>query len=49
MNKVNLFLANSGEWVTNKSMLETLFSLEADQCDTLYIHTALSFGRPIRN
>ena len=46
MNEVNLFLANNGEWVTNKSMLETLLSLEADKCDTLYIHTALSFGRP---
>ena len=46
MNEVNLFLANNGEWVTNKSLLETLLSLEADKCDTLYIHTSLSFGRP---
>ena len=46
MTDVNLFLANNGEWVTNKSLLETLISLEADKCDTLYIHTSLSFGRP---
>lgn len=46
MNEVNLFLAKDGKWVTNKSMLETLLSLGADKCDTLYIHTALSFGQP---
>ena len=46
MNEVNLFLAKDGRWVTNKSLLEKLLSLEADQCDTLYIHTALSFGQP---
>ena len=46
MNEVNLFLTKSGQWVTNKSMLETLFSIGADTCDTLYIHTALSFGQP---
>ena len=46
MNEVNLFLAKDGEWVTNKSMIETLLSLGADKCDTLYIHTALSFGQP---
>lgn len=46
MNEVNLFLAKDGRWVTNESMLKTLFSLGADKCDTLYIHTALSFGQP---
>lgn len=46
MNEVNLFLAKDGKWVTNKSMIETLLSLGADKCDTLYIHTALSFGQP---
>ena len=46
MNEVNLFLAKDGKWVTNKSMLETLLSLEADKCDILYIHTSLSFGTP---
>lgn len=46
MNEVNLFLAKDGKWVTNKSMIETLLSLGADNCDTLYIHTSLSFGQP---
>ena len=46
MNEVNLFLAKDGKWVTNKSMIETLLSLGADKCDTLYIHTSLSFGQP---
>ncbi len=46
MNEVNLFLAKDGTWVTNKSMIETLLSLAADKCDTLYIHTSLSFGQP---
>ena len=46
MNEVNLFLAKDDKWVTNKSMIETLLSLGADKCDTLYIHTSLSFGQP---
>lgn len=46
MNEINLFLTKNGQWVTNKSMLETLMSIEADKCDVLYIHTALSFGQP---
>ena len=46
MNEVNLFLAKDGNWVTNKSMIGTLLSLGADKCDTLYIHTSLSFGQP---
>lgn len=46
MNEVNLFLTKNGQWVTNKSMIETLLSIGADKCDILYIHTALSFGQP---
>lgn len=46
MNEVDLFLGKDGKWVTNKSMIETLLSLGADKCDTLFIHTSLSFGRP---
>lgn len=46
MNEINLFLTKNGQWVTNKSMLETLLSIGADKCDVLYIHTALSFGQP---
>lgn len=46
MNETNLFLAKDGKWVTNKGLLETLLSIEANKCDTLYIHTSLSFGQP---
>ena len=46
MDEVKLFLSKEGHWVTNKSLIETLLSLGADQCDTLYIHTSLSFGQP---
>ena len=46
MNEVNLFLAKDGSWVTNRSLTESLVSIGANQCDTLYIHTALSFGQP---
>ena len=46
MNEINLFLTKNGQWVTNKSMLETLLSIGADKCDVLYIHTSLSFGQP---
>ncbi len=46
MNEINLFLTKNGQWVTNKSMFETLLSIGADKCDVLYIHTALSFGQP---
>ena len=46
MDEVKLFLPKDGCWVTNKSLTEKLLSLGADQCETLYIHTALSFGQP---
>lgn len=46
MNEVNLFLAKDGSWVTNKTLIESLLSINANKCDILYIHTALSFGLP---
>ena len=46
MTETNLFLDKQGKWITNKSLLETLLSIEADKCDTLYIHTSVSFGQP---
>ena len=46
MEEVKLFLAKDGKWVTNISMIESLLSIEADKCDTLFIHTSLSFGQP---
>lgn len=49
MIEVDLFYAKNGQKVTNKTMLDSLLSIEADKCDTLYIHTALSFGQPNPN
>lgn len=46
MNEVNLFLAKDGKWVTNRTMIESLLSIGANQCDTLFIHSSLSFGQP---
>lgn len=46
MIETRLFLDKQGNWVTNNSLLDTLLSIEADKCDTLYIHTSLSFGLP---
>lgn len=46
MEEVKLFLAKDGKWVTNKSMIDSLLSIEADKCDILFIHTSLSFGQP---
>ena len=46
MNEINLFLAKDGTWVSNKKFLDILVSIGADHCDTLYIHTALTFGQP---
>jgi aminoglycoside 3-N-acetyltransferase len=48
MEKKNLFQKKDGSWVTNKDLLETLLSMGADQCDTLYIHSSLNFGLPNR-
>ena len=41
MNEVNLFLAKDGNWVTNKTMIDSLISIEADKCDILFIHTII--------
>lgn len=46
MEEVKLFLAKDGKWATNKTMIESLLSIEADKCDTLFIHTSLTFGQP---
>lgn len=46
MEVIKLFLAKDGKWVTNKTMIESLLSIEADKCDILFIHTSLSFGQP---
>lgn len=49
MKDIKLFLSQNGSWVTNRSLLETLLSIGADQCETLYIHTSLSYGMPNPN
>lgn len=46
MDTINLFKTKQGEWLTNKDLLETLLKLEADKCEVLYIHSAMSFGIP---
>ena len=43
---INLFLDKKGEWVTSRSLYNTLKELEADKCEILYIHSSLSFGTP---
>lgn len=49
MKEINLFRDNTGHWLTNKSLLESLLSLETDKCDVLYVHSALSMGIPNPN
>ena len=46
MQIVNLFLTQSKEWITNIDLLEKLRKLKADECEILYIHSAISFGTP---
>lgn len=46
MQKVNLFLTSQKEWLTNMDLLDKLRKLKADECEILYIHSALSFGTP---
>lgn len=46
MKEVKLFKDCTGLWLTNKDFLETLLELEADKCEVLYIHSALTMGIP---
>ena len=48
MEKVILF-HNNNEVFTNIDLLNSLLSIKADECDILYIHTSLNFGRPNTN
>lgn len=43
---MELFLDSQKQWITDSQIRETLLQLGADQCDYLFIHTALSFGVP---
>lgn len=49
MNEVNLFLTNSGEWLSNKDLFEALIALGANDCNVLYIHSSINFGIPNPN
>lgn len=46
METKKLFQDHNGKWLTNLDLLNVLKEIEADQCDTLFIHTSLSFGTP---
>lgn len=46
MEDIKLFYGKDGDWVTSKSLYDTLMKLEAYKCEILYIHTSLSFGTP---
>ena len=43
---MELFLDSNKQWITDSQIRETLLQLGADQCDYLFIHTALNFGIP---
>ena len=49
MKEIKLFLDKTNHWVSNIEILETLKEIEANNCDILYIHSALSFGNPNSN
>lgn len=44
--EIVLFTAKDGQAITYERMLEALYSVGADQCDVLMLHTELSFGVP---
>ena len=46
MHKKTLFTDTSGKEITNIHILESLRNIDADKCDVLYVHTALTFGVP---
>jgi aminoglycoside 3-N-acetyltransferase len=45
MEEIVLFNSKKGR-ITNLDFLDTLHSIDADETDVLYIHTALNFGAP---
>lgn len=46
MTIVDLFLTKDNKWLTNVDLLNQLKQLKADECEILYIHSALTFGTP---
>jgi aminoglycoside 3-N-acetyltransferase len=45
INQKNIFYSN-GKWFTRADLLKSLISVEADECDVLYVHSSFSFGIP---
>lgn len=46
MKDLKLFLDKKGEWITSFSLLNLLRKIGADNCNVLFIHSALTFGTP---
>src|SRR5574344_899279 len=46
METIDLFLGREKTWLTNVDLYNVLCGLGANDCDVLFIHTALSFGTP---
>lgn len=46
MQTVNLFLKEDHTWLSNVDLFNLLKKMKADECEVLYIHSALSFGMP---
>lgn len=45
MNNINLFKDGKGEWCTFDNVVQTLKSVGAHECDILFVHTDISFGK----
>ncbi len=43
---INLFKLQDGSWITNQNLEEQLKKLGAQDCNVLFVHTALNFGIP---
>ena len=44
----SLFQDNNGNIITDKTIKEALIEIGADRCDTLFIHSDVMFGTPVR-
>ena len=44
MNNIKLFKDNKGKWYTFDHVVKTLKAVGAHECDTLFVHTDISFG-----
>jgi len=44
VNNIKLFKDNKGKWYTLDNVVETLKTVDAHECDILFVHTDISFG-----